>query len=290
MNIGVSTYSFQKLIGSNVMTQFDTISKSKEIGFDVIEFAELFPQEGMSKKEYAKVLKEECKRVDIKMGNYTIGADFLYGSDGNLQHEVKRLCQEIELANILGAGGVRHDVCYGLKSDFQVARGFSSALPIMINGCKQVTQFAADLGIKTMVENHGFFCQDSERIERLIDGVNNINFGALIDMGNFCCVDENPTSAFGRLIQYAFHIHAKDFHFKSGDGANPGDYWFKSRAGNYLRGAIIGHGNVPIVQCLSIAKSANYNGTISIEFEGIEDTINAITIGRNNLLRYIEQS
>jgi len=290
MNIGVSTYSFQKLIGSNVMTQFDTISKAKEIGFDVIEFAELFPQDGMSKKEYAKILVEECKRVDIKMGNYTIGADFLYGSDGNLQQEVKRLCQEIELASILGAGGVRHDVCYGLKSDFQVARGFNSALPIMISGCKQVTQFAADLGIKTMVENHGFFCQDSERIERLIDGVRNINFGALLDMGNFLCVDEDPTLAFGRLIQYAFHIHAKDFHFKSGDGANPGDYWFRSRAGNYLRGAIIGHGNVPIVQCLSIAKRNNYDGTISIEFEGVEDTISAITIGHNNLLRYIEQS
>ena len=116
----------------------------------------------------------------------------------------------------------------------------------LIAGCRAVTEYAAEKGIKTMVENHGFFCQDSERVEKLICGVNHVNFGVLVDIGNFLCVDENPCDAIGRLMPYAFHVHAKDFHVKSGLEPNPGTGWFTSRGGNFLRGAIIGHGNVPL--------------------------------------------
>ena len=77
-----------------------------------------------------------------------------------------------------------------------------------------VDEFAADLGIKTMVENHGYFCQDSERVEKLMNAVNHPNFGALVDMGNFLCADEDPARAVGRMAPYAFHCHAKDFHVK----------------------------------------------------------------------------
>ena len=40
---------------------------------------------------------------------------------------------------------------------------------------------------QTMIENHGYFCQDSDRVERIITGVSHKNFGALIDIGNFLC-------------------------------------------------------------------------------------------------------
>ena len=36
---------------------------------------------------------------------------------------------------------------------------------------QRITEFAAERGIKTMVENHGFFCQDSVRVEKLVSGV-----------------------------------------------------------------------------------------------------------------------
>ena len=141
-----------------------------------------------------------------------------------------------------------------------------------------------------MVENHGFFCQDSERVEKLVNGVNHPNFGLLIDMGNFLCVDEDPTAALGRLMPYAFHVHAKDFHVKSGNEPNPGEGWFQSRAGNYLRGAIIGHGDVPIVQCLRLMKKADYDGVLSIEFEGIEEPLKGIAIGLENLRRFVRMA
>jgi sugar phosphate isomerase/epimerase len=182
---------------------------------------------------------------------------------------------------------MRHDATQGFKPGYRGPKGFQDALPILIKGCRAVTEFAAELGIKTMVENHGFFCQDSERVELLVNGVNHENYGVLVDIGNFLCADEDPVKAVGRLAPYAFHVHAKDFHTKSGISPNPGLGWFNSRGGNYLRGSIIGHGDVPVEQCIKILKKAGYNGNISIEFEGMEDPLLGIAVGIENLKAFL---
>lgn len=283
MKIGVSSYSFSNLVKQGTLTEFEIVKKANELGFDVLEFAGLTVPEGETLPSYASKIKKECDFVGIEMGNYTIFADFINGSDGDLNKEIDRLKGEINIAKILGAPGMRHDSTWGFKPGHVGPKSFEAALPILINGCRTVTEYAYELGIKTMVENHGFFCQDSERVEKLINGVNHINFGALIDMGNFLCADEDPTKAVARLLPYVSHIHAKDFHVKSGSGLNPGEGWFCSRAGNYLRGAIVGHGNVPIAQCLRLIKNSGYSGTISIEFEGLEDPLLGIKIGFDNL-------
>jgi sugar phosphate isomerase/epimerase len=46
---------------------------------------------------------------------------------------------------------------------------------------------------------------------------------------------------------------------------------------------------VPVVQCLQVLKDSGYDGVISIEFEGIEEPIKGISIGLENLRRYISE-
>ena len=67
---------------------------------------------------------------------------------------------------------------------------------------------------------------------------------------------------------------------------DPGEGSFRSRGGNFLRGTIIGHGNVPVKQCLHLLKAAGYDDTISIEFEGMESPVTAVRIGLANLKKY----
>jgi sugar phosphate isomerase/epimerase len=272
------------------MTQLDIIPKVKEMGFDVIEFSTFALPAGETPLSFAPRVREACDKVGLPIVNYTIGADFINGSNGNWQAEVERLKDEVRVAQILGAPGMRHDATGGFRADHVGPRGFDDALPTLIKGCRAVTEFAADLGIKTMVENHGFFCQDSERVEKLVNGVGHPNFGLLVDMGNFLCADDEPALALGRVMPHAFHVHAKDFHVKSGSGPNPGSGWFRSRGGNYLRGSIIGHGDVPIAQCIGIMKRAGYNGVLSIEFEGMEEPLTGIAVGLENLRRYVAEA
>jgi sugar phosphate isomerase/epimerase len=290
MKLGVSSYSFSQLVNKGVMSQLDIIPKTKEMGFDVIEFSTLSLPKGETPLTFAPRIREACDKAGLPIANYTIGADFLNGSGGDWKAEVERLKDEVRVAKILGVPGMRHDATRGFLAAHKGPRGFDDALPVLIKGCRAVTEFAADVGIKTMVENHGFFCQDSDRVEKLANGVNHPNFGLLVDMGNFLCADDEPARALGRVMPYAFHVHAKDFHVKPGNGPNPGSGWFRSRAGNFLRGSIIGHGNVPIGQCIGIMKRAGYDGVLSIEFEGLEDPLKGIAIGLENLKRFVAEA
>ena len=284
MKTGVSSYSFSKLLNKGKLNQFAMISKAKEMGFAVMEFSGLKVPQSEAATSFAKKIKEKCESTDIAVGNYTIGADFL---KKDFSREVERLQKEVEIAAALGATGIRHDATTGFSRNYQGVKSFETALPALVKGCRAVTEFAADYGLKTMIENHGFFCQDSLRVEKLVNEVNHSNFGVLLDIGNFLCVDENPVKATGRLLPYVFHVHVKDFHVKSGNEPAPGEGWFESRGGNYLRGAIVGQGNVPVMQCLRLVKKSGYNGVLSIEFEGMEEPLTGIKIGLANLNNYL---
>lgn len=289
MKIGVSSYSYSRLVNSGAMLQMDVIAKTKELGFDVLEFSTIAVPEGRTLPDFARELRAEADRVGLEIANYTIGADFLNGSNGDLSAEIERVKREVDIAKILGAPGMRHDATAGFHSGDRRGKSFDDALPILVEGCRAVTEYAAKIGIRTMVENHGYFCQDSLRVEKLAAAVAHENFGILVDMGNFICADDDPGIAVGRLMPYAIHVHAKDFHLKRGGSPHPGEGWNVSRGGNFWRGAIIGHGDVPVVQCLHAMKRMNYGGVLSIEFEGMEDVLTGLRIGQANLRRYVEQ-
>lgn len=288
MRLCVSTYSFQSLIGRGVLSQFDCIQKAKELGFDAIEFSGLQPQDDSSPLEYAGALYAQCEKVGLPVSNYAVSADFLTGSEGDLEAEIERVKGEIEIAHALGAVSLRHDASWGYPPQSR-QRGFDAALPRLAEGCRRVTQYAKERGIRTMVENHGFFCQDSVRMERLVNAVADENFGLLCDIGNFLCVDEDPVQALSRVAPYAFFVHAKDFLVKSGCGPHPGAGFLVTRGGNFLRGTIIGHGAVPVFQCLRILKNAGYQGDLSVEFEGMEEPLTAISLGLQNLRRWLKE-
>lgn len=283
MKFAVSSYSLSALVNKGEKTEKELIALAKEIGFDGIEFAGISVPDGIDKIQYAKELKAECEKQGIELVQYSIGADLLYGCDGDLASEIDRLKGEVDVAAALGVKGMRHDATGGYKNGDEKFNGFKQALPRLIEGYRAVTEYAQTKGIKTMIENHGYFCQDSDRIEAIITGVNHPNFGALVDIGNFLCVDESPVTAVSRVAQFASYVHAKDFHIKSGNEFAPCDGFFKTRGGNYLRGAVLGHGNVPVYQTLKILSDAGYNDYITLEFEGHEDPVTACKWGLNTL-------
>lgn len=285
MKLSVSTYSFYQATNSKKLDFLDTISKAKEMGFDGIEIAGLNMPSGISKDEYALSASQKADEVGIEISCYSVSGNFLCDDP---MEEVKRIKAEVDTAHILKTKYMRHDMCpapYALGKGF---RSFEKNLPLLIECAKEVTEYAEKKGIKTMVENHGTFCQDSSRIEALIDGVNSKNYGALIDIGNFLCVDEDPAKAVGILKNYAFHVHAKDFIFCDGSNPPSSDGWYFTRGGNYIKGVAIGDGIVPVEKCLRILKSSGFDGNITIEYEGQEDCIKGIEAGKKQLEKILK--
>ncbi|MDR2617626.1 MAG: sugar phosphate isomerase/epimerase [Treponema sp.] len=278
MQIGVSSYSFSKLFKQGAYTLFDAVEYAGKTGFDAIEFTDLAPQEGRGAADLARDLGAACKTAGLDVACYAVGADFLYGSGRDMKKETERIKGCVDIARLLGASRMRHDSTWSLKDAFY-GRTWKDAVKAIAPAIREVTEYAEGFNIKTMTENHGYFFQDSYRMEELVLAVDHPNYGLLVDIGNFMCADETSVTALARVMPYAFHVHAKDFLWKSGTEPKPDDSWFPTRAGNHLRGTILGHGVVSVSQCLRYIKNSGYQGAVSLEFEGSEEPLEAISRG-----------
>lgn len=56
--------------------------------------------------------------------------------------------------------------------------------------------------------------------------------------------------------------------------------------GNYLRGAIVGQGDIEIRKIVKLIKESGYDGYMTIEFEGMEECKSASRIAMDNLRRF----
>jgi sugar phosphate isomerase/epimerase len=277
MKTGVSAYCFERLIRRGTFTLFDAIARAKETGFDAIEFTEFQKTGDLSAGQLAGKIRDACEAAGLSVANYAVGADFLYGSGGDIARETARVKEAVDIAKILGSPGLRHDSAWGFKD--AAGRNYRDAIRLIAPAIREVSEYAAAAGIRTMCENHGYFMQDSARMEELVLAVNHPNFGLLVDIGNFLCADEAGLQALPAVMPYAFHIHVKDFLWKPGREPKPDETWFPSRAGNHLRGTILGHGEVSAAQCIEYIKKTGYDRTISLEFEGPEEPLEAVRLG-----------
>ena len=242
----------------------------------------------MTQAEYAVLLREEAERLGMTINAYTIGANLFQETPEKEAAEIERLKGQVDIAALLGASVMRHDVAWGLTKK-GAGRSFDAMLPTLAKNARIITEYAATKGIRTCSENHGYLAQDSDRVERLVNAVAHDNYGLLVDMGNFACVDEDSAIAVSRVAPYAFHAHAKDFVKRTfAQGPIPGGC-FQSRGCNYLRGVAVGMGDIPVKQCIAILKRAGYDGYLSIEYEGYEDCIEGITTAFKNLTKFLAE-
>lgn len=274
MIYSVSSYSFERLFISKEYRQLaDCLQPAKKMGYDAVEIVDLSSPDGSSRLAYAQSIKEQCGSLGLAVSNYSFELDLLTGSGGDIEKEIQKAKDEIEIAVALGAASVRHDVTWGYadRAHGGSQQDFIDLLPELAASVREIASYAEKKGIKTMTENHGYFMQESSRLEMLYKAVDHENFGLLADLGNFLCVDEDPISAINRLLPYIRYVHAKDFFYTDG-----GNNYIATRAGRKIQGAVLGQGAVPVQSCIELLKSHGYNGSIAVEYEGEEPVIAAL--------------
>ncbi|MCA0757137.1 sugar phosphate isomerase/epimerase [Paenibacillus sp. N4] len=280
MKLGVSTYSLYQALQSGEMSVRDVISYIASIGG---EHAEIVPL-GFNLTEQPEligVIRQQAEESGIELSNYAVGANFSGLADEEFAAEIERLKREVDIAAALGVKKMRHDVAS--SPDLTIAR-FLSELPRLAEACRIIADYAAPLGITTSVENHGYYIQHSDRVQALVGLVDRPNFRTTLDVGNFLCVDEDPAVAVQANIGIASMVHVKDFYYRKGT-ATLGEGWFGTSGGNWLRGAIAGHGDIDMPRVLRIVKESGYDGYISIEFEGMENCKTGTRLGFENVKR-----
>ncbi|ETT43088.1 sugar phosphate isomerase/epimerase family protein [Paenibacillus sp. FSL K6-1122] len=288
MKVGLSTYSLQQALDRKELTVPDAIRWIADQGGEHVEIVPM----GFSlidNPELIDEIKAVAKEVGIDISNYAIGANFAVQEDAEaLEQEIQNVMRHVDVAAALGVKLMRHDVAFRPAPEGTVAQ-FEIDLTVLVKACQRIADYAADFGITTSVENHGYYVQSSERIQRLLHETARSNFKTTLDVGNFLCVDEDPVSAVKNNIPYASIVHAKDFYWRP-SYRNPGEGWFQTSHGNYLRGAIVGHGDIDMPEVFRVLKKSGYDGYISVEFEGMEDCKTASRIAMDNVRRLWEEA
>lgn len=286
MIIGLTNYSMNANINSGKMSVLDVMRFAKEKGAGHIELVPFGytlhdDQTGEFNEQLISDIKALSCEIDLPISNYAVLGDLLKPDADARKAEVERLKRHIDVAHKLGIKQMRHDVSsFRRPLESNTPTAFENEFPIAVETCRELADYAAQFGITTLVENHGFFVNGSDRIIRLITAVERENFGMLLDTGNFACVDEDCTVAVKKCAPYAKMVHLKDFYIRKAERLTgvgglfrcDAGSWFSSNSGEYmLRGSILAQGDLDVWASLKYIKDSGFNGYVSVEFEGMEE-------------------
>jgi sugar phosphate isomerase/epimerase len=287
MKLGLSTYSLQSALNRKEMSVVDIIRWVAEQGGEHVEIVPL-GFDLIDRPELVDEIRSAAEKANIELSNYAVSANFAQEDPEKYEQEILTTMRHVDVARDLGVKLMRHDVASRPTAQATVEQ-FEKDLPALVTACRRIADYARQFGIVTSVENHGYYIQASERVRRLIHEVDRDNFKTTLDIGNFLCVDEDPLSAITYNVPFASMVHVKDFYRRPAT-YNPGEGWFRSAYGNYLRGAIAGQGDIPVAEALRIVKQSGYDGYISIEFEGMEECRTGSRIAMDNVRRLWSQA
>ena len=156
--------------------------------------------------------------------------------------------KKLKAAAVLGAPVVRMNLGHVGPGEDDRKEGVDRCIAAF----KKMLPLAQDLGIRIAIENHGGVSGSIEGILAVIHGTDPKWVGSLLDFGN-PPVGHNP-ELFSRLVPYAYHTHAKLSRFKPDGEAENSDY-----------GTL-----------LALLKKADYQGAVSVEWEGEGEAIEGI--------------
>lgn len=296
ISFGFSSYSFHRKLSTGEMSLADVIdwvAASEGEHLELAVVGDNGPQGPIPSIDadpaYVDSVRRKADDAGVTLSNLAIGANFFTDDAAAIDAEVKRVKAYVDLAERLGIRLLRHDVVAHAGTAGDDTPLFERALAAIVPAAKEIAQYAAGKQITTSLENHGFFVQAADRVRRIVHAVDEPNFKTTLDVGNFACVDEDPAVSVPQNLPYAMIVHFKDFYIRPAD-RNPGEGWFRSRGGKYLRGAIVGNGDIDLHAVAKAVKESDYSGFASIEFEGIEDCLLGCTRGIANAKRLLAQA
>lgn len=264
-----------------------------EQGAEVIELVP-FGIDFINEPELIDQCLDTAERVGVKINNFSLNANFLQLTDDEYEAEIKRVKGYIDVVAKLKVSTMRVD-CSAFRRPIETntTEHFIKELPTVIAVYNDLCDYASQYNITILLENHGFHINGAERVAQIFETMKGKNFGGQIDCGNFVCVDDLAEVAVKKTISYATTIHMKDFYIRSED-QDPGDAsqfncsnsWFRSVYGNYLRGSILGQGDLDIRKIIKDIKTSGFDGNIYIEFEGMEDPLYGTKVSLDNLKRF----
>lgn len=235
------------------MKFMDFPAKCEALGIESVELLEYHFESKETK--YLDKLKAACKKANVKIACLAIGNDFTIVDDKEREKQIESVINSLNIASYLGAPTMR--VFSGTRS---VA---DAAIHRIIESYKEVVPTAKKLNVKMGMENHWGVSVNPDNVIRIIEEVGSPYLGSCPDFGNW--QPDDRYIAMAMVAPYAVHAHAKSYNFLPNGEEKDYDYR----------------------RILDILRDANYEGAVSVEFEGKGNEITGVKKAVALLKKYI---
>lgn len=271
------------------MSFYDAVDYCAKAGFEALEPypAHEFAVPDADALKAAQRLGQHAKEMGVRINCFSMGINITTGD--TVRANIEKLKRYAEIAAAMGSPFLHHTLLPGLSHGRDANVTFRELLNVAVSGVREVYDAAQTFGVRAVYEDQGFVFNGCERFERFLDAVER-PVGVVADLGNILFVDETPMEFVGRFAPYVAHVHVKDYIAKKSTDNYPGEEWYNTRSGGYLRGTIVGHGVNDFVACCRILINAGYTGSFSLEFDGKEDPLLADKLSSRNFRRYYAEA
>jgi sugar phosphate isomerase/epimerase len=255
LKISLAQWSLHRSFDAGTLDPIDFASIAQErYKLDAVEYVNGFYLNHATDELFWKQMKERSDQVGVK--NLVIMVDD-EGDLGTAEKQTRMQAVEnhykwLNAAKLLGCHSMRVNAFGDADRDTYRAA--------IIDGMSRLAEYAANMELNIIIENHGLFSSDAALIAGIIKEVNMPNFGAFPDFGNWClsakwgstqgACDQvyDRYQGVAELLPYAKAVSAKSYNFNDQEEDTNIDYY----------------------KMLAIVKNSDYDGYIGIEYEGLE--------------------
>ena len=237
--ISLAEWSLHKTIFDGKLDNLDFPKAARrEFGIDAVEYVNQFFKDKARDDDYIAELAKRSADEGVK--NVLVMCDGL-GDLGDADDKARTQAIEnhfpwVEAAKRLG--------CHSIRVNAASKGSFEEQQKLAGDGLARLAEFAGQLGMNVIVENHGGLSSNGEWLAGVMRLVNRPNCGTLPDFGNFH--DYDRYRGVEELMPFAKGVSAKSHEFDD--------------AGNEVR--------TDYDRMLRIVLAAGYRGWIGIEYEG----------------------
>ena len=242
--ISLAEWSLHRTIRSKKIDHLDfsDITKNK-FGLSAVEYVNVFFFDKANDNGYLNEMKTRADDLGIK--SLLIMCD----SEGNLgDPDPKQRTKAIEnhykwvaAAKFLG--------CHSIRVNARSEGSYDEQIKLATDGLLRLTEFANDLGINIIVENHGGLSNNGTWLSKVIQDVDHPMCGTLPDFGNFKIEGNTWYDRYkgvSELMPFAKGVSAKSNSFDYEGNDTQTDYY----------------------KMIKIVLDSGYDGYIGIEYEG----------------------
>jgi L-ribulose-5-phosphate 3-epimerase len=237
--ISLAQWSLHRALFSGTLDNLDFPRAAKQqFDIDAVEYVNQFFKDKAKDADY---LAELARRAaDEGVTNLLVMCDGL-GDLGDPDEKARTVAIEnhfpwVEAAKRLG--------CHSIRVNAASAGGFEEQQKLAADGLARLADYAAQMQINVIVENHGGLSSDGAWLAGVMKLVNKPTVGTLPDFGNFR--DYDRYRGVEELMPFAKGVSAKSHEFDA--------------EGNEVR--------TDYRRMLKIVHDAGYRGWVGIEYEG----------------------